>query len=235
MQRLFHLAAHPRRTLQFALACGDKAKSTPILSASIGRVGSTLTWQALVRSRARDLLGSYQGIDWRIISDTCWDLEDYQPRRGRVCKTHDFPDRLGVRQDLKIVFLFGPPSDAALSVYRCMTSEGPAWIADHFRHMHANGAFEDLLKRDVLRMEEQIDAWHHVSRHSVLCLNYTALWDNVDILSEYVGFRVELPQRRDRGFDDIDPALRDLAKATYAKVDAKVANLPSYTIIRRAR
>lgn len=231
MRYLRHVLNHPRRVLQYTAACMRSGNTDPVLSASIGRVGSTILWQALVRSRAKHLMGSYLPIDWPIVSHGCWDLHAYRPRRGSICKTHDFPYDLSARHRLRTIFLFGTPSDAALSVYRCMESEGPDWIDDHFAHMHADGGFDALLKRDVLRMEEQIDAWRSVTSRKVLCLNYSALWDNVDLLSDFIGFPVSLPVKKERSFDTLPPELVAQARQAYARLDAKVAALPVCEII----
>lgn len=231
--RYQHMLRHPRRAIQFVMAARAEGAAMPILSASIGRVGSTLTWQALVRSRAKHLMGSYRPIDWRLVSDTCWDLAEYRPRPGTVCKTHDFPYALDPRHRLRSVFLFGRPSDAALSVYRCITTEGLAWVEDHFRHMHANGSVDALLDRDVLRMEEQIEAWRGITDRDVLCLSYDGLWQHVDALSDFVGFRVNLPARRDRQWDDLPPDVVAQARERYRHLDDEVARLPLCEIVGR--
>lgn len=231
LRLLKHMAQNPRRSAAFLRACRHAERAVPIISASIGRVGSTLTWNALVRGRARDLLGGYQPVDWRLVSDTCWDLDRYRPRNGTVCKTHDLPHGLAARHDAKIVFLHGRPSDAALSIHRCLSTEGSAWVADHFRHMHADGGIDDLLVRDVMRIEEQIDAWRAVRGRRILCLGYDGLWDHVDVLSDFVGFPVVLPPRRDRETNDLDPEIVTLARSSYARLDAKVAALPLCEII----
>ena len=233
VRRFQHMVRHPRRTAQFARSARADRGAVAILSASIGRVGSTLTWQALVRSRAAHLMGSYRPIDWRLVSDTCWDLAGYRPRPGTVCKTHDFPYALDPRHRLRSVFLFGRPSDAALSVYRCIATEGMEWVEDHFRHMHANGPVAALLDRDVLRMEEQIEAWRGVTDRDVLCLSYDGLWQHVDALSDFVGFRVNLPARRDRQWDDLPPDVVAHARERYRHLDDEVARLPLCEIVGR--
>jgi hypothetical protein len=228
---LLHIARHPQQSAAFLRALRHAKRAVPIISASVGRVGSTLVSNALVRGRARDLLGYYQPAHWRLISDTCWDLDRYRSCQGTVCKTHDFPFGLAARHDAKIVFLHGRPSDVVLSIHRCISTQGRAWVADHFRHMHAVGDIDELFLRDVMRIEEQIDAWRSVCGRRILCLSYDSLWDHVDVLSDFVGFPVVLPLRRDRKTDDLDPAIVTLARSRFARLDAKVAALPSCEII----
>ncbi len=231
-KRLAMLLKDPARTLRYARATADRRRTPPILCPSIGRVGSTLLWQALVSSRARSVLGRYHPTDWLRISRMRWRLRHARFPRGTVTKTHDLPYDLKVQGPLNIVFLFGRPSDVVLSVLRCRESKGQAWIDDHLRHMNAAGRLDDVLDRDVLRLEEQVDAWLALRGVNILSLKYETLWENCDRLSAFVGYEVRLPDRSERGFDDLDPATVARARATYAALDAQVAALPDYQLIR---
>jgi hypothetical protein len=226
MRRFASLASDPARTLRYAWGTRDAIIVPPILSPSVGRVGSTMLWQALVKGRARAILGEYTQSDWLRVSRMCWDLAGQQFKPGTVIKSHDFPYQLEAHGPLKIVFLFGRPSDVVLSVMRCQRTEGDAWIADHLRHLHADGTLEHALDRDVFRIEEQIDAWHAKTGFDILCLNYAGLWENLAALSAFVGYEVTLPEQRERGYDDLDPAVVARVRNNYAQQDEKVAALP---------
>ena len=229
IRRLGVLLKRPGRALRFARLAG---KAPPILCASIGRVGSTLSWDALIRSRARAMLGAYHPTDWRRISAMRWDLKGARLKAGRVYKTHDFPYDLALDRPMRILFLYGRPSDVVLSVLRCRETEGAAWISDHLRHMHSSGGLDMIFARDVLRIEEQIDAWLALRGADVLCLKYDALWDRRGILSDFVGFDVALPPRKARDVIDLDPDLVARVRDAYARLDAKVAALPDHQMIR---
>lgn len=232
IRRLGVMLKRPGRALRYArLAAG----APPILCASIGRVGSTLSWDALIRSRARAVLGAWHPTDWRRISAMRWDLKGARLRPGRVYKTHDFPYDLALDRPMRILFLFGRPSDVVLSVLRCRATEGEAWVADHLRHMHSDGGLDMIFERDVLRLEEQIDAWFALRGADVLCLKYDALWERRDMLGDFVGFDVALPPRRDRETGDLDPDLVARVRDAYARLDAKVAALPDHQLIREGR
>jgi hypothetical protein len=219
------------RAVRLAIATRNARATPPILSPSIGRVGSTMLWQALVSSRARALLGSYRSSDWRLISAMRWSLRGARFQPGTVCKTHDFPDDLATSGPLRIVFLFGRPSDVVLSVLRCRDTKGLAWISDHLSHMHARGGLDEILDRDVLRLEEQVDAWLAVRGFDILCLKYEALWENRQVLNDFVGFDVVLPARVERDFPDLDPAIVRRARETYAALDRKIAALPDHQLV----
>jgi hypothetical protein len=232
IRRFGVLLKRPDRALRFARAACDVAQTPPILCASIGRVGSTLSWDALIRSRARALLGAYHPTDWRRISAMRWDLKGARLAAGRVYKTHDFPHDLALDRPMRILFLFGRPSDVVLSVLRCRATEGAAWIADHLRHMHSRDGLDMIFDRDVLRIEEQVDAWFALRGADILCLKYDVLWERREMLSEFVGFDVTLPPRTPRGVTDLDPDLVARVRSAYARLDAKVAALPDHQLIR---
>lgn len=232
IRRFGVLLKRPVRSLRFARMTSDAARTPPILCASIGRVGSTLSWDALIRSRARALLGAYHPTDWRRVSAMRWNLKGARLASGRVYKTHDFPYDLALGRPMRILFLFGRPSDVVLSVLRCRVTEGEAWIAEHLRHMHGHEGLDGILDRDVLRIEEQIDAWLALRGGDVLSLKYDALWTQRDVLSDFVGFDVALPARVERDIADLDPDLVMRVRASYAALDAKVAALPDHQLIR---
>jgi hypothetical protein len=170
----------------------------------------------------------------RLLVEGAWDLKGEQFRHGALYKTHDLPYDLDPLPSLKVVYLYGRPSDSVLSVVRCHATKGPAWVAKHFAHMHANGAYGELLQRDVLRLGEHIDAWRAVRDADVLGLRYETLWDHVDVVSDFVGFRVTLPRRVVRGFTDMCPETVALARASYEELDMRVSRLPDYFFSRDA-
>ncbi|MFX4296132.1 hypothetical protein [Pseudosulfitobacter pseudonitzschiae] len=127
-----------------------------------------------------------------------------------------------------MVFLFGSATDAALSVLACRDRYGTRWIEQHLEHLRADGSFEDLGNRDVLRFGDQLDSWIGKSGTPRLILHYDALWDHVDTLSEFTGVPVLLPARRARsGAAAADSATRARFAETYAALDARIAALPA--------
>jgi hypothetical protein len=202
--------------------------AVPILCASIGRVGSTLVRRSLARGRTKSIFGFTRLVCKLVEPQQAWNLKGVRFNRGAVYKTHDFPYDLPANADLKVVFLYGRPSDSILSVIRRRDVKGPEWIVRHFDHMHAYGSYDELLSRDVMRIEEQIDAWSTTRKAEVLGLRYDTLWDNIGVLRKFVGFPVELPPRIERNFLDMDPGIVALARAGYHSLDIRVAKLPDY-------
>ncbi len=224
----------PIRSARFLLTRSPD-RTPPILCPSTGRSGSTLLWNALVAGRAASLLGDYRPGDWRRVARSQWDIAGERFEAGTVCKTHDFPYGLHVDQPLRIVFLYGPASDIVLSVLRCQRTRGPAWIEDHLRHMHASGGIEDIVDHDLLRLEEQVDAWLSLRGADVLSLNYESLWNHQGKIEEFVGFPITLPDRIERRFDDLPEETVQRVRTTYAALDLKISSLPSCQLVGRER
>ncbi len=196
------------------------------LVASPGRSGSTVVYDALAAGMARQRLGRSGPTLDRFYSSRAWDLGAANLIGGIVYKTHDFPHRFRPRRPVKTVFVFGSAAESAVSVHLCLGRYGRPWVDQHLLHLGASGPFEELLDRDILRLEEQMAAWSAVEGLDVLAIRYEALWDHQNTLSDYVGFPVALPPQRKRGAVNADPEVIDRARALYHRLDDQIASLP---------
>lgn len=196
------------------------------LIASPGRSGSTVIYDALASGLARQRLGWSGPTFDRFFSSRAWDLASATLIGGIVYKTHDFPYRFEPIGPVKTVFVFGSAAEAAVSVHLCLGKYGRPWVDQHLMHLGATGPFEEILNRDVLRLEEQVAAWSAVKGLDVLAIRYEALWDHQDTLSAFVGFPVELPRRHERDAVTADPNVLDRAGNLYQALDDRIARLP---------
>lgn len=115
-----------------------------------------------------------------------------------VCKTHDIY-RYPLPEGYKCIFIYGDPLESAMSVEKVVAREGSAWFRLHQYHLNAEGAFEDLYRRDVLNYQGQLESWLSQSGNSsVVCVDYEQLWDRTHELSEFLDFTLQLPERRAR-------------------------------------
>jgi hypothetical protein len=207
---------------------------SPILCASISRVGSTMVQHALSYERSKVRLGPLRSLPRSFVREAAWELKDTRFRPGAIYVTHDLPYDLVATPELKVIFLFGRPSDTVLSLVRRYRQRGPDWMRRHFAHMHAIGPYKELIQRDVIRIGEQITAWQAVRNANVLGLRYSALWENTEILSEFVGFKVTLPGKIDRTFLDIDPAISAMVRHNYRELDLEEARLSDHFFTLKA-
>ena len=194
--------------------------------ASMGRAGSMVVYKALVTGLSSRRFGLLGPNLVHFVKGHAWDLSATDLIGGVVYKTHGFPDGLKPKWPIKIIFTFGSASDSAVSLYLCLERYGRKWIEDHLKHLRADGPFEDIFQRDVLRFEEQIKSWSSVTDLDVLAVRYETLWDHVDTLSDFVGFPVSLPPRRARLATTADPEIVRRAQALYGELDTQIAALP---------
>jgi hypothetical protein len=200
----------------------------PYLVASMGRSGSTIVFEALVNGLALQRFGFLKDHLrlTRVVQSWAFDLPKAKLIGGVVYKTHDFPT-----QDLciarpKIVYVFGTASVAAVSVYSCLERYGRAWIDRHFDHLRADGPFEEMWSRDVLRFGDQLEAWINVQGLDVLSVRYESLWDHEMAISDFVGFPVKLPPRRQRFTTAKETDVMVRATDLYSSLDARIEALP---------
>lgn len=195
--------------------------NTCIIVASNGRSGSTLTFQTIRQGMLeRDVrtAGKFQFVSR---------LSEVTFPRPFVYKTHDFPDALSEKRDgVRVVFCFGSTKDSALSVYSAVERYGEDWVEKHFYNLHADGTFEDLLKKDVLQQARQIREWATFEDVPVLCVHYDAIWDHKAEISEFISLDFEPPKRRKREPKKIPENLLTAASAVYDPIDEIVAELP---------
>ena len=228
------LPAPLTRAVEQALRAAP-SRHAPLVIASMGRSGSTLVFEAVCEAMGQARFGrieTIRRIGAPIAWETAWNLSDTRFRRGRVYKTHGLADELPRNTGVKVVFLFGAASEAALSVVACRERYGDAWIREHFEHLRADGAFEDLGHRDVLRFRDQLDGWFGLTGVPRLLIHYDALWENADVLSRFCGVPVRLPERRAReGAQSVPPEVRAQFEQTYAALDARIAALPRCQVL----
>lgn len=207
---------------------------SPIVVSSMGRSGSTLCTNAIADAVAKRSFGARGRWLRKATRVDAWNLAEDRLAPNKVHKTHALPTELPDDFNGRVVFVFGLASDAALSVVSCKHRYGDDWISKHFRHLRAVGSFEELGQRDVLRFEEQIDGWTTLTGQDVLALRYDSLWDNVDVLSEFLGFEVKLPEQRPRTLNNyVDPATIAKFKATYDALDRKIMAMPGCILKRK--
>ena len=77
--------------------------------------------------------------------------------------------------------------------------KGHSWFEQHQYHLKASGSYKELFDKDVLNYKGQIKSWM-LKKHNndLLCIAYEELWDKVDAISEFLGFKVELPKKHGR-------------------------------------
>lgn len=232
-KRLTPMNLHPaRKQIKSFLQGLPVGRIPPIVCASMGRSGSTMLHDAISAAVAECRFGPFTRLGTRIVSDMAWDLGSTKLKPGVVYKTHALAEEWPLASAGKAVFVFGRASAAVLSVLECRRRYGPEWIAAHLLHLRANGPFEQLVERDILRFREQIDGWVSLANVPRLIVRYDALWENMATLSDFLGVRVELPPRRPRSEITVaDDQIIRKVQQTYGALDAYIDKLPTCQVL----
>lgn len=205
----------------------------PVVVASMGRSGSTLIWNGVRRGFTKKRFPRpIEGIGSRLVSEQIWDLKHARFAPGVVYKTHGLARDLQEGVEIKAVFVFGRASDAALSVLSCRNRFGDDWVERHLEHLGANGRFDEISERDVLRFEDQLNDWTEATPFPSLSVRYDAIWDHAADISSFVGAPVELPPQRAReSLPGLSAATVDRFRDTYAALDARIEKMPSISVV----
>lgn len=212
--------------IRWTAQCVLPSKIPPIVVASMGRSGSTLVHDAICRGLAKVRFGCSGRLTTRLVAGYAWDLGSAPLRNGVAYKTHALAEELHGRPDAKVVFLFGSVVDSAVSVINARKVKGDAWIASHFNHLRGEGGIEELAERDVLRFSDQFDGWTNLTSNPAIAMKYDSLWHNQDSLSDFLGFSVALPPRRERSAKQVDSKVLERLHQTYAPLEARIAAMP---------
>lgn len=174
-------------------------ETCPIVIASTGRSGSTMLFGAITESfsasrfiRQRNPL---KNLLRRISSGYLDRISDIRPGLPPILKTHDvYHDRF--EGSGRFIFIYGDPLESAMSVEETGRTRGAEWIEEHIYHLGGHGSPREIYQKDVLNFRNQILSWG--SAKSALCIHYDDLWSFSQEISEFLGFPVELPKRRER-------------------------------------
>ncbi|MGI9201744.1 MAG: hypothetical protein ACR2QL_11835, partial [Woeseiaceae bacterium] len=171
----------------------------PVVIASSGRAGSTLLFEAVASSATAErfafLPKVLRGYLQRIASETLVRISDIESLNAPFLKTHDL-FRPEFANSAKYIFVFGQPLEAAKSVALMGEKHGSAWIEEHIYHLAGQGVPYEVLDKDVLNYEAQLKSWGNAE--GVFVVHYDDLWDKSEDLSQFLGFDLALPARRDR-------------------------------------
>ncbi len=209
----------------------NNSSRPPILVSSMGRAGSTLLFQAIMKSLAIDRFPYLPlSISRLLCHGTMW-FPGYKLFKGLVHKTHvhgyDFPNDTNT----KIIYVFCKPSDSVLSVINTKSRRGKGWINEHFHNLKVNGKFEDLPYRDVLRLEDHLKGWLSKKSVNILFIRYENIWEYKNEIEEFLNLKINLPEfKLRRELSEEAESFRDICKKNYAEFDKKVDKIPNFSI-----
>jgi hypothetical protein len=189
------MASDTRERLKDLLAPAVSRSKHPIVVNSFGRSGSTVLYKAVVASA---VARGPSAFAQRLIRGRAWRLDEHHLADGRCYKSHDYPSE-HMNQRARVLYIFGDPLAAIRSVITMAERKGQGWLDVHCAHLRVPPcAPADLMERDALEFERHLSAWLTQMRNPIAFLRYEKLWELTDQLSDYLGFRIELPTKQAR-------------------------------------
>ena len=173
-----------------------------IVIASSGRSGSTMLFDSTAKSlvKHRHPLLHKSLISNRITNSIkvfVKKLQQVHLKHELIFKTHDLFDK-SYSNFAKYIFVFGDPLQSAQSVEIMAKKYGAKWFSQHLENLSSSGNLNELYSKDILNYERQVESWMTAETNSVFCVHYEDIWNKVDLLSKFVGFEIELPEKLPR-------------------------------------
>jgi len=188
-------------------------KSYSLIVPSLGRCGSTLLFKALL---------AYFKNGFFIQN-----MEDVKFKKSYVYKTHCYaPDKVG--KNIKAVFLFGNPFNTVLSAHDRRVN-----IKAHYKHFETDYSqrsnYED---KDTLNLEKHFDSWVKKQTFPLLIVRYETLYDNIEIISNFLNINLQLPCYRTRkvNWEVLNKNKKQKIMNTYGNLYKKINNCPDIKI-----
>lgn len=223
-----------KKMLRYTFAYLAFKDDVKIVVSSNGRAGSTMLFNAIADGfvKKKFHVNASTTIGYllkKICIENVNRMDDLVGEVSVICKVHDVYKEIDGGDNYKYIFVYSDPLDAAISVDIIVEKEGIEWFKLHQFHLNANGDYSDLYKKDVLNYENQLRSWMGNANNNVLCVEYEDLWASVDMISEFLGFSIQLPEKRQRKrktlISDIDHDLFDDLRSVKNRLKKEYLNI----------
>lgn len=204
----------------------DKA----IIVNSYGRSGSTMLRDSIIESLTKDKNRIVNFALLKSLPQQAWDLGKEKIKPGFVYKTHDYPPKIHLNTNVRVIYIFADPVDVILSLLRLYKEKGEAWMREHYEHLKAPYTdFNNIIYEDQLRLEKHFDAWIKEDRIPVAFVRYEELWNHQKEVSEFLEVPIQLPSYKDRNSrKNFNTQPLEELMITYFSLREKVFNLEGF-------
>lgn len=201
----------------------NKSKRPPIVVASMGRCGSTILFDAIRDSLAKEIFPFLPLAIARIFCQGSLWLPGKKIFKGFVHKTHSRGKNFPISSNPKVIYIFCIPSDSVLSAISQKSRKGIGWLSDHFKNFEVNGNYEELAYHDVLRIEDNIKGWRNKKNVEILFIRYEKIWQYRHKIEEFINLKIKLPRyKARRSLSKEAKLLKEICKKNYSSLDKSV-------------
>lgn len=206
----------------------------PIIVNSYGRSGSTVLTESIIDSSIEVNNPNLENLVFRSISQEAWDLNSANLKNGIVYKTHDYPPSSYSNENLKMLYTFADPVDVVLSLLRLFDEKGEEWIKLHYEHLGVSytDTFNQIISEDQLNLEKHLNKWLNEKRIPIAFIRYESMWNHQDDISDFLGFKVMLPEFRNRkSSKENDLNVIEEIEKSYKQLRENISRLDDFFII----
>ena len=212
----------------------------PIVVASMGRSGSTVLSDAICDANWRRAFAAVRHTRYRrSMLRQAWRLNAVKLQAGYIYKTHDLPPGNGGKSGARFVYTFADPFDVISSLLALGRRNGMNWINRHATHMIGGRLvdLEELLDNDVLCLESHFESWLAFQAPNVAGVRYDRLWEQEQVIAEFLGIPLRLPPRLRRGSSPgtLSPGQFRRLEQTYGALREKIGRIPIFGALQTDR
>lgn len=181
-------------------------KNNSIVIAGLGRSGTTLLYNSIAENHF-----------YKKHADIIY-FDDIEWQQGVIYKTHDFPPKTKLPDNVIVIFMFGNIYNTIISTHRKINE----W--SHLHHSHLRGDYKSndhIFYEDTLKLEVHFDKWINAGFCNV---EYEKLYkvDTQKRLSEKLGITLKMhPEMKRKTNYLLHPSL-DAIKKTYGILHNKI-------------
>ena len=141
-----------------------------------------------------------------------------------------------IEPDDKVIYLYAHPLNILMSLCKKINSSPEDWSGGNphyveFLECDIEEDFSDnYLHKDILNLERHLDKWWRQKNFNLLCMKYEKIHEYVDVLGEFLGNDLELPEPRKRMTDWTKSPDREKMLETYASLVEKYEHKPDYEL-----
>jgi hypothetical protein len=155
---------------------------------------------AIAKSSVRsDLEILKKGVAQSLERPAFTNLDDIIFKRGFVYKTHSSPPTKIKNRYVKFIYIYSDPYDVVASLYRKNEMTDGEWIRKHSSNFGKKvNSVEEAIRGDKIGIKKNYLKWSRLSENKLAMVKMDYLWEKIDKLSDFVGFDVSLPPKRER-------------------------------------
>ena len=156
--------------------------SNHIVVAGLPRCGTTLICSALVRKK----ISYYRAQKFLVNLE-----DDFIGNPGYVYKTHTPIPPKKLNSDTKVIYVFGDPRLAAISIHKKLNLK-QAYVNAHSDKYKEH---DEIFERDLMRLSDNFSNWYREQTFPFASVRYDAMFEKStrEILESFLGTKLNLP------------------------------------------